>query len=955
MLASIPLIALAAGGLTAFSASAATAAPAPYSAPVIADDEYYMNYVAPRAEAAFGTDEEALFDIHGNKLTGDGAPDVGAALEAAEAIDEKFAQGNPQAAEGLAMLESESIRSGKSPKELRKERGHDHGKGHGKKPKKPNYKQADETQEAKLLTILVEFEENANDDFSDLYVPTEWGATTCMPGSVQNGPLHNNIPNPADYELEDNNSMWVPDFSSEHYNTMLFTEEGITERVRTDLTGPDGKPGFDISGYTMKNMYEEMSHGAYTVTGEATPWIKVPHSEAYYGATVCHLNDEGVYEAGPMQDMQGHPDNPLGPGQLPIDAVAALAEAQPDFPWADYDIEDQGDRDEDGNVLEPDGVIDHVVLVHAGEDKSGGGGAETTYALWAHSSAVAGGASIPGTDLKLSNYIVQPEDSGVGVFAHEYGHDLGLPDLYDTSGAGDSDVDFWDLMSSGSHSGPIFQSMPTHMGLWDKWVLGWADPLEVNPGDDELTVKVGQNSRPLKGTEDGVKINLPDKVVTLAEPHSGENMWYTGADQDWGDIRLSRTIDVPNAADAKFWMWNDYVIEEDWDFGFVEVSTDGGATWTEHKVYDEAGTLVSTDDGYADPNGNMATFGTAEGAPKQYGLTASSHGWRHDYIDVSAYAGQTVDIRLRLATDAAYQDRGWFVDDLAVTGGGTTVWSDDVEQGDNGWTTEVTSFTTTTGPGWRQDTGTSTNAQYYLVEWRNFDGFDEGLKHAYNSVYQEGAWKVEKLAYNAPGMLVWYRDTTYGNSNQITANETALPSYGAKGGLLIVDSHFNPLQRTGAAADVDPSTLNVMPSRAQSSNAAFGLTKTYPFTECIVDAALTEYCTEIGQLDPVSTFTDDQGWVPGFALNEATGQLFYRDRDASTVVPSVGNAQYTTPLYDLQGNRLPAYDGEDIGLGPFGSGNPADSGVGYGTVVSVKKAMKGNTSALISIVPPTAG
>ena len=48
---------------------------------------------------------------------------------------------------------------------------------------------------------------------------------------------------------------------------MLYTNEGITERVRSDLTGPDGKPGIDISGYTMKNMYEEMSHGAYTVTG----------------------------------------------------------------------------------------------------------------------------------------------------------------------------------------------------------------------------------------------------------------------------------------------------------------------------------------------------------------------------------------------------------------------------------------------------------------------------------------------------------------------------------------------------------------------------------------------------------------------------------------------------------------------------------------------------------------
>ena len=62
------------------------------------------------------------------------------------------------------------------------------------------------------------------------------------PGNVQNGPLHNNIPNPAGGPSPDNNSFWVPDFSSEHYNKMLYTEEGITERVRPDLTGPDGSP-----------------------------------------------------------------------------------------------------------------------------------------------------------------------------------------------------------------------------------------------------------------------------------------------------------------------------------------------------------------------------------------------------------------------------------------------------------------------------------------------------------------------------------------------------------------------------------------------------------------------------------------------------------------------------------------------------------------------------------------
>ncbi|HEY0775199.1 MAG TPA: immune inhibitor A domain-containing protein, partial [Nocardioidaceae bacterium] len=577
-----------------------------------ADSDYYINYVAPEVEKAFSNDVRAPQSKRAAEQRED-------AIAKAMKFDAKHASGNPVAARELAKLEAKALRTGRSPQDI-----------------KGQYKGASQTQEAKLLTILVEFNEAANDDFSDVMVPEYFGATTCKPGDAAvNGPLHNNIPDPKTLTPADNNSFWVEDFSPEHFDKMLFTDEGITERVRTDLTGPDGKPGFDISGYTMKSMYEEMSRGAYTVSGEATPWVKVDHSEGWYGASVCHKNDEGVYEAGRVQDQQGHPDNPLGPGQLPIDAVNKLAETNPDFPWADYDIEDQGDLDGDGNYYEPDGVIDHVVLVHAGADKSGGGGDEGTYAIWAHSSAVPGGAPIPGTDLKLSNYIVQPEDSGVGVFAHEYGHDLGLPDLYDTSGGGDSDVDFWDLMASGSHAGPIFQSMPTHMGLWDKWILGWADPVQINPGDDPRDVRVGQNSRPLRGTADGIKVNLPNKVVTLAEPHSGEGMWWSNNDQDWAKNTLTRTVSVPAAADAKFWMWNNFIIEEDWDYGFVEVSTDGGATWTEQKVFNADGTEASTSDTYADPNGRLKDFGG-----KKYGLTGDSHGWKHQYVDLAGFAGQ---------------------------------------------------------------------------------------------------------------------------------------------------------------------------------------------------------------------------------------------------------------------------------------------------------------------------
>ncbi|MEJ3405168.1 immune inhibitor A domain-containing protein [Rathayibacter sp. YIM 133350] len=925
-IAVVPALALVVAGFATTAAGTAASASPAFTKPVISDSEYYMNYVQPRAEEAFGTDVKV-----GSESTGQGQQ---AAIAQAEAIDHKYASGNPVAASGLAKLEAESIKTGKSPQWL-----------------KHLYKQAPTTQKAKLLTILVEFDPNAKDDFTDVQVPTAFGEKTCKPGDVQSGPLHNNITNPATLDHPDNNSMWVPDFSSDHFNKMLYTKDGITKRVRTDLTGPDGKKGFDISGYTMKNMYEEMSHGAYTVTGQATPWVTVPHSEAYYGASTCSLNDKGEWEAGAIQDMQGHPDNPLGPGQLPIDAVAALAKAQPNFPWAEYDQEDQGDRDGDGNYNEPDGVIDHVVLVHAGEDKSGNGGKQGTYAIWAHSSAVAGGAPIPGTNLTLSNYIVQPEDAGVGVFAHEYGHDLGLPDLYDTSGEADSDIDFWDLMDSGSHSGPIFQSMPTHMGIWDKWVLGWANPVEVNPGDGTKTHLISQSSRPIKGTEDGVKINLPDKVVNLTTPHSGTKAWYTGSDQSWADVRLSRSVDVPAGTDSKFWMWNDYIIEEDWDYGFVEVSTDGGSTWNEQKVYGEDGTEVSTPDNYGDPNGRMGDYGG-----KKYGLTGDSGGWTHQYVDLSSYAGKTVQVRLRYATDAAFQERGWFADDFSLTSGDTTVWSDDVESGADGWTEQVASFAGTTGQGWHIDSGTLIKAQYYLVEWRNFDGFDEGLKYAYNTVYSDDAWKVEKLKYNAPGALVWYRDTTFGDGddavNHVTENLTALPSGGAKGGLLIVDSHFDPLRRTGEAAAHDPSTLKNLPSRANSSNDAFGTQRTYPFKECISDASYKEYCTQVPALPAVKTFTDNKGWVPGLEVRD--DGLYWRYAEGSVVVPSVGEAPYTTRIVNPDGSPATDYYGEDLGFTVAGTGNPKDSGVGFGTTVDVLGNLLGKVS-FIKITAPRAG
>ena len=89
-----------------------------------------------------------------------------------------------------------------------------------------------------------------------------------------------------------------------------------------------------------------------------------------------------------------------------------------------------------------------------------------------------GGAQVGDTGIWVGDYTAQPENGGLGVFAHEYAHDLGLPDLYDTSGGGENSVGFWSLMSAGSWLGTgkgEIGNLPGDMTAWDKLQLGWLD------------------------------------------------------------------------------------------------------------------------------------------------------------------------------------------------------------------------------------------------------------------------------------------------------------------------------------------------------------------------------------------------------------------------------------------------------------------------------------------------
>ena len=69
-------------------------------------------------------------------------------------------------------------------------------------------------------------------------------------------------------------------------------------------------------------------------------------------------------------------------------------------------------------------------------------------------------------------------------------------------------------------------------------------------------------------------------------------------------------------------------------------------------------------------------------------------------------------------------------------------------------------------------------------------------------------------------------------------------------------------------------------------------------------------------------------------------------------MPSVGGAPYTTRVVNPDGTPATDVYGADLGFTVLGTGNPADSGVAYGTGMDVQLPLLGNRAALVKITPP---
>lgn len=127
-----------------------------------------------------------------------------------------------------------------------------------------------------------------------------------------------------------------------------------------------------------------------------------------------------------------------------------------------------------------DGYIDNVSIVTAGYNEAEGGAAAT---IWPHYSVV--DSSTPYNGKYISGYLMVSEyrsssgkvQAGIGTYCHEFGHALGLPDLYDTRDQGNYTVGDWDIMCSGSYNNN--GSTPPSYTAFERFMMGWLEPEQI--------------------------------------------------------------------------------------------------------------------------------------------------------------------------------------------------------------------------------------------------------------------------------------------------------------------------------------------------------------------------------------------------------------------------------------------------------------------------------------------
>ncbi|WP_442604152.1 immune inhibitor A domain-containing protein [Paenibacillus sp. KN14-4R] len=416
---------------------------------------------------------------------------------------------------------------------------------------------------------------------------------------------------------------------------------------------------YDETYDSMKTYYEEQSRGKYIMEGGIAGWYTAKN---------------GIKEYGKREQ-----DNAA---ELVREAIAAVA-SDPNFDLSEYDVEDKYDYNGNGNYFESDGIIDTIILVHAGRgDEWGSGSLGRGQGIWPFRGKVSWYNSFSNPDngykqyevtdtrgkkFKAEDFVTVAQDSLPMLMNHEFGHTLGLPDIY---GPGAEPTRNWSIMSS-SYLGSVYATMSPQFGgigreiLQEKLGGDWAREKIIDFDDLDSQGKDFEIGALMSNTDtDLVRVNLPPKL-DFVKPFSGEKMYFS---QKANDARNSMTtkssIDLTKyPSNINLTFKTRYDIEQDWDYASVQVRVEGSEKWVSIK-----GNITTTENpnsGTDNPDGTGRNPG--------HGITGSTknkageYEWVDGIFDLSTFVGKKINLRFYFWSDGNTPKEGIYIDDIKVT------------------------------------------------------------------------------------------------------------------------------------------------------------------------------------------------------------------------------------------------------------------------------------------------
>lgn len=256
------------------------------------------------------------------------------------------------------------------------------------------------------------------------------------------------------------------------YPDYPFSMEDPNAYYQDFLNGDD----FTAGGATgsCRQFYAENSSGAFVPTFDVYGPIMLKNNRVYYGG-----GDEA------------------NASQMVVEAVEALDD---EVDFSQYDHND-------------DGFVDSIYLIYAHRGENSGGGRDS---VWPYSwELVEEGVTLKADGVQFNTYgcsnelRTETDVDGIGTFTHEFGHVLGLPDLYNTYSADPSTPGEWSTMDNGSYNNN--SNTPPNFSSFERYSLGWLAPEEIyTSGDYSLEFLADSNKAFILTTEEN-----PDEFYML--------------------------------------------------------------------------------------------------------------------------------------------------------------------------------------------------------------------------------------------------------------------------------------------------------------------------------------------------------------------------------------------------------------------------------------------------------